>query len=241
MPWIKDQNNEDVYQVSQYAKEELPTWSEVYEEFYKNRLYIPDEYIKTLDVEDIYWKIKHNKFLMITICNQFNKMITEDGYRDTILQVCQKMLDGEVVSVTFILLNYAITDQYYLEAVKYYTETLNEEVPIYYVPMPDGKENPFIISKNRMRISSSDIDDKLILYPIIVSRDEDGDSSIYIPEFMTTEIGYEDYMEIINTMIKPFKEYFEGEAVGWKDENGSVIESEPLQRGCSGTGYDPAL
>ena len=34
MPWIKDSNNEDKYIASKYAKEELPTWNEVYNEWY---------------------------------------------------------------------------------------------------------------------------------------------------------------------------------------------------------------
>ena len=39
MPWITE-NGEKKYIPSAYAKEELPTWNELYNEFYKNQYYV---------------------------------------------------------------------------------------------------------------------------------------------------------------------------------------------------------
>ena len=86
MPWNKDINGDPKYDLSVYAKEELPTWSEVYNEFYKQKMFsysITDPSQQTIDP---YWKIPHMKYIIMTVCNQFNKMIFEDGYKDEIIK-----------------------------------------------------------------------------------------------------------------------------------------------------------
>lgn len=80
MPWIKDSNDEDKYIASQYSRNELPTWNEVYNDWYcKYDAISRYEYYAELDPEiDPYWKIPRKLYLLATICNQFNKMIYED-------------------------------------------------------------------------------------------------------------------------------------------------------------------
>ena len=66
-----------------YVKEDLPTWSEVYYEFYKNKTFSFDhEDDNQLNDIDKYWKIPRRKVLLATVANQFNKMLYEDGYSD---------------------------------------------------------------------------------------------------------------------------------------------------------------
>lgn len=86
MPWIKDMHNIDRYIPSLYTKNELPTWDEVYNEFYKKELffYDPKNPKDKYDL-DPYWKIPRKLYLFATICNQFNKMLFENNYKDTVI------------------------------------------------------------------------------------------------------------------------------------------------------------
>lgn len=240
MPWILDSNGNNTYKISAYAKEELPTWSEIYEEFYKKKLYNSyNELDKTLDP---YWNIPHTKYLLMTVCNQFNKMINEDGYKDEILKMIKEEIDEEATDVIFLIRSDKDGDG--IEYLDKYVYQNNYIPPIYTIPLPNGKDNPFIISKDKLRISSRDLSDNLWVFPLIISRKDPEYQTIYAPyQFGVPEIEkeFEDYNKIIEFMIRPFKEYFEGEAVGWKDKDGKIIESDPLQRSCSGVGYDPAL
>lgn len=221
--------------LSDYAKEELPTWAEVYNEFYKNKLYIHESYQEYSSSIDVYWKILHKKFLMITICNQFNKMLNEDGYKNELITMIQKSILSEATDIMFILND---------KNDNYKCSFTNFIPPIYSINMPSGKHNPFIISKHRLRIYDKSLNDDLWLCPIILVTDCVNNQHFYYLNkegLIKTEGDYNDYMLIIDYMIRPFNEYFEGESIGWKDANGMKIESEPLQRSCSGAGYDPAL
>lgn len=80
MPWIKDSNNEDKYIASRYSRNELPTWNEVYNDWYcKYDVLSRYTYDTKSDTEiDPYWKIPRKLYLLAVVCNQFNKMIFED-------------------------------------------------------------------------------------------------------------------------------------------------------------------
>ena len=56
MPWKIDNNGEQVYIASKYAKEELPTWAEIYEDFWLNENFAYSE--KEGNDKDLYWNIR---------------------------------------------------------------------------------------------------------------------------------------------------------------------------------------
>ena len=59
-----------------YCKDELPTWHEIYYDFYLKDLF---SYNKAVDLDlDLYWQEPQKKVLLGFICNQLNKMIFED-------------------------------------------------------------------------------------------------------------------------------------------------------------------
>lgn len=242
MPWI-DTDGDKEYKVSIYAKEELPTWSEVYEEFYKrnNFVYYPD---KIEDQElDQYWKIPRLKVLLATVCNQFNKMLFEDGIKRKILKSLYYDNDycRNPVDIRFIC---EINDPVSCK-INWNEIFLKKNVggplppPIYTIPLPSGKVNPFITSSVE-RININDIQTPMSVYPIISYKPDDESVVLYAPIYIddTQRSGY---MKVLDIMMKTFKDYFEGSGIGWKDANGNLIESDPMKRSCDGVGYDPAL
>ena len=44
-------------------------------------------------------------------------------------------------------------------------------------------------------------------------------------------------------MMEDYINYFEGSSIGWKDENGNIINDDinNATTGCVGSGFDPAL
>ncbi len=135
MPWIKDENGEDKYIASRYTKEELPTWNEVYNKWYKGCSGDLYQFKPNRDVErDTYWKIQKKLFLLAIVCNQFNKMMYEDGYINKI----NDLFEGEYDNIAFELV--PIT-------------TDKNKFPIYSISNPKGNDNPFIDKSNRVFIS----------------------------------------------------------------------------------------
>ncbi|MCM1220104.1 MAG: hypothetical protein NC548_37000, partial [Lachnospiraceae bacterium] len=63
MPWVLDENGNKKYTPSIYAKEELPTWNEFYNEFYKSGNYTYDGGKDVFEI-DPYWKIPRKKYLL---------------------------------------------------------------------------------------------------------------------------------------------------------------------------------
>jgi hypothetical protein len=101
---------------------------------------------------------------------------------------------------------------------------------IYTIPLPTGKQNPFIVSKNN-RVDVSKLDGNLFLFPIMdMSIDDENRLS-------TPNHQHNIFNKVIDIMIEMYKEYFEGD-VGWKDSEGKLIEGDPGCRSCTGAGYD---
>lgn len=240
MPWTKDINGDDKYKVSIYAKEELPTWNEVYNEFYKEKVYSYTLMDPKHQEMDLYWKIPHMKYLIMTVCNQFNKMIFEDGYKESLLEMINENIHEEATDVMFLCKTTNHTNG--VEFRNKYVYINNYKPPIYTIPLPTGNINPFIVSMNELRVSSNDLVGGTWIFPLILSRSGDAINHFYAPHqfgVCNTEKEYEDFTKIIDFMIKPFKEYFEGEGVGWKDSNGKIIEGDPGCSNCIGSGYNP--
>lgn len=81
MPWVEENGNA-IYKASPFIKEALPTWDEIYNEFYKKKI------IKYLIGEDDaelnpYYQLPKNKVLIAFMCNQLNKLIYESDRSDT--------------------------------------------------------------------------------------------------------------------------------------------------------------
>lgn len=101
MPWIQKEDGSKEYKLSMYTKEELPTWDEIYNEWYKSGHIIYDPNDVHDQVIDLYWKIPHKVYLLLTICNQFNKMIYEDGYKDQIIKMISDNINHMRLSTNY--------------------------------------------------------------------------------------------------------------------------------------------
>jgi len=113
MPWIKDCNGNDKYIVSTYAKEELPTWQEMYNWLQKK------EYIHDPSVDDYieqYWNIHHRLYTIAIVCNELNKMIFEDGKQNSFLELLNNK--QEEIDYTIIDARWIITNELYDDIIK---------------------------------------------------------------------------------------------------------------------------
>lgn len=182
MPWIKDCNGNDKYIVSTYAKEELPTWQEMYNWLQKK------EYIHDPSVDDYiepYWNIPHRLYTIAIVCNELNKMIFEDGKQNSFLELLNNK--QEEIDYTIIDARWIITNELYDDIIKlvkminnnnstiyadheFITKNklfmqmigfndMSTPPPIYTISLPSRKENPFIIN-NHKRINVTSLIDK---------------------------------------------------------------------------------
>lgn len=227
VPSPSDDNiNKDelVYKPSIYAKEELPTWAEVYEEFYLGKQYFYDP---NKDEEiDPYWKIPHKKFLIAVVCNQFNKMLYEDKMMYNICKELTREFCTPIIGLQFICrdscnFNSDIFDHSFFETIS----------TIYTFPLPTGKDNPFI-TNNHHRTDITSLNCKFYIVPVLKLNDPDISKPIVYPVHYTRD----HFSEIMEIMIKEFKQYFTGD-IGWKDSNGKLIEGDSGCRDCTGAGY----
>lgn len=233
MPWKINENGEREYVVSIYTKEELPTWAEVYEDFYKGRVLFYDPNDESHQKLDTYWKIPKRKYILAIICNQFNKMLFEENMKNSIIESIHNM---NIIDIRFII-----------DPIKKFDDIINVDIneikteiapPIYTMPLPNGKKNPFIINKHK-RININKLD-KILALSLLVTIEKDQEP---ITLFISPIDDQQTYLydKIMKKMMYPYIEYFEGSGIGWKDENGNIMELDPLKRNCSGAGYDPAL
>lgn len=259
MPWTED-NTGKTYKPSIFAKEELPAWSEIIDEYYEKIFLAGDHRFNAADPGELdkYWKVPHKKYIIAMICNQFNKMILEDGFKDDLLKYINSTIftkrfndRGVAFNVNFIMRivpnlgmddKLSLHERKLLEDAKFKNPEIlaaiaNSSPYIYSVKNPNGTENLF--TTNHPRIYLDSITEDLCLYPAIkvystkkVFRDN---YLLYTP-LPWIEEDVEVYKGIIEWMMVPYKEYFGGSEPGWKDENGNIIEfKRPV------VGYDPAL
>lgn len=237
MPWIIDKNGDQQYKVSIYAKEELPTWSEIYNEFYINNYYYFDPKNPDHQIEDSYWKIPHRKYLLTMICNQFNKTLFEDKYNKLLLYNIKEHIfsyNYTPVDIRFTCSNLPIQQNVIIYNRNMYNSKIDSELfdnssdksnvwdndydykninpPIYTIPLPTGKPNPFIISKTQ-RIDVKSLTDKLELYPIIRIIDENSPFKhfIYTPKFNKDNIDSIESLDwkfIIDFIVSDYSKYF---------------------------------
>ena len=240
-----------------YVKEDLPTWSEVYYEFYKNRVFSFDPTIEyQSDDIDKYWKIPRRKVLLTTVTNQFNKMLYEDGYSERFVTFLNNNITHNVVSAMFTC--ELITPPKELRTIDSYTQymrdydkwsskyldhflkdrPIKEAPPIYTLSIPNGKPNPFITCDEDVdRINVDDLNGYLCIHPILFIEENDHKYAYCPTAFVPAQNV--DWTKIIDWMMIPYIEYFEN-GVGWKDNNGNLIASDKVTT-CVGSGFDPAL
>ena len=208
------QKDELIYRPSIYAKEELPTWAEVYEEFYLGKIFDYDPDNPDHQTKDPYWNIPHRKYLLATVCNQFNKMLFEDQEKDKILSKLSDKFHTKMTGLCFVCReNWLPVD-----------DVLNFTPSIYTFPMPNGKTNPFITSNNK-RIDISKMTGYICIDPVYIYD---------IPSDHRDEFA--NINNFIDIMMDQYKSYFNGD-IGWKDHNGKLIDENISCRDCTGAGY----
>lgn len=208
MPWVTNDHGISEYKLSIYTKEELPTWNEVYQEFYEKfgaTFYDPGN---PYHVEpDHYWKIPRYKYLLAIVCNQFNKMIWEDGYKDPLMDFVMREVDTDAYHMRFFLGDFKCINEN--KRMVWKIHPMDKEPMIYTFPFPNGQPNPFIIDKDIKRCTITEMfsdNEFLHLVPVvyfndgIVALDDESEVSKSIIEFM----------------MKPFASYFE-DGIGWKE------------------------
>lgn len=225
MPWINE-NGERKYKVSLYCKEELPTWDELYNKFFKGQIFIYDPNNPDHQKLDPYWKRPERKMLLAWACNQLNKMIYEDGV--AIKQFMEDKYGATCYTVDFILIQCDESGNIdFDDTVERYFQVEDGPPEIYTCKLPSTNEYSIFTSKH----PHCDIDDLK--------------KSLSISCFLHNEIGItqfngEKLQEIIAFVLKDVIIYFEN-GIGWKDAEGNLLPVDPSSKTCEGTGFDPAL
>lgn len=228
MPYIKDTNGTRKYIPSKYAKEELPTWSEMFNEFYKGNITTYDPNDSSHIEEDLYWHLPHRKMLLGWICNQLNKMLFEDGRRDDILNLVNNNyedLKNRVTNVYFILKPSVIDED--IEKLYHW-----DNMPVIYTcELPSTKKRS-IFASDSPSINIKTLEGNLELKVII---------DIKVSTFTVASDEESSYIfwDIVDELLKDMIEYFNGDLVGWKDDDGNIIpDLNGFKPGC---GYDNGI
>lgn len=260
MPWITNADGDREYVLSAYTKDDLPTWYEVYDEWYKKQQFFYDP---EMDYPaDPYWGIPHRKYLIATVCNQFNKMLFEDGVREPLLKFFNNYVKtgGTVSDIRFVIesdmsylrmhvseLNESLDNynNHIMDLYKKYNVGKDEAPPIYTLTIPGSQKNIFIVN-NHPRINVDDINIPICVMPAVkVSMQPiDGKEAFLWSILDPAKIkmsedfnnGHQLFAATMQYMLEPFRQYFEN-GVGWKDASGKLIDSTPVQKPSP----DPAL
>jgi hypothetical protein len=185
MPW-----KGDIYNCSLWAKEELPTWSELYHKFYLPQVYTYDPEI---DKEiDPYWKIPKKKLLLGQVCNQLNKYIHEDNI--DISPYLEKYRLSNINKIFFYLYN----DKISLSDGKGFSQ-----FPIYTWKIPSTGAYSIFITNNYPRIDINSLDGVVSLHTQSITYN--GLKSFQMIDYRLIQFLLED-------LISYFKDQ-----VDWKD------------------------
>lgn len=230
MPWVRE-NDEDVYKASLYAKEELPTWDELYSEFYKKKIFKYDPNVE--HEKDPYWKINRDLVIMATCCNQLNKLMFEDGHRDEVIEMINqykaaKSENGMHCTDVRFLFDSGFLP--YNGSAKNFKIGTDACPPIFTFLNPSGEQSIFITNDHpRVIVSGWAFPSSLYvaMYMYFV-RDDDNDD-IYIDTFVDRASGNdEDFNMVVDHLLAPVIKYYEDEDhPGFED-----IEKVQLQLTC---------
>jgi len=222
MPW-NGNGYDKKFTVSLYCKDELPTWAELYNDFWMKKTFNYDSKNIEHQTLDQYWKIPYRKILLAQICNQLNKMIFED--------------DVDVISFLNTTFKLGCTDFRYLLMKKDSDITGIDKTlmfaglppQVYTCKIPSTGNHSIFITNKHPRIDIDDLDDQFQLVGIV-----DNDLRSIKPD------NKDIFMSTIEFIILEAIKYFE-DGIGWKDGEGNIIPSDPLTNRCAGVGIDPAL
>lgn len=210
MPWVTDNNGEKKYNASLYSKDELPTFHEMYFRFYLTKTFSCD--INTT-VFDPYWKIPVDKFILVTACNQLNKMIFEDGFDKDL-----KSVNKEYDDFRFILSDGNLTTKDYTE--KFFGGTKTPP-PIYTIPLPNGNLSQYI-TNDHPRIRTDEMtSDKYQL-------------KLMLDGMRTVLPNHEKFTSVLKIMMSNYEDYFNN-----LQKEVKKLVNEEYGIGCI-TGKDPA-
>lgn len=255
MPWIDKEDGTREYKVSIYAKEELPTWDEVFNVWFNENIhYYHPKNPKHQDL-DPYWKIPRRKYMIMIICNQFNKMLFEDGYYQPLIDYLNsndefiKNIGGKISDIRFVCenLSYLKNPEDAPSAVKMLDEEFmkfinkeqndyfnkhkfgtSEAPSIYTIPLPTGEKNPFIT--DYPRISSDELTGMISVIPVM--KVDTGNGSSFFPWILdigtADQIGEKTFTKNWTTIVMFLIKgiaLYFKDPVGWKDENGNIISN----------------
>ena len=228
MPWTIDDAGEKKYVVSIYDKDCLPTWDELYNQFYKKRLFDYDPYNDSHNSKcDHYWKRPARKMLLAWACNQLNKMVFEDGV--DIAKALRTKYGLPFEKVHFVLVNKSTIskERQTLEGQVIDLIQLKEAPPIYSCEIPSTSQ-PSIFESSHPHIDIDSLGEHIQLVAV-ASTDE----ALSVP---TSEELY----DVIRFVLSGVINYFEN-GIGWKDKDGNILPSDQPSKKCEGAGFDPAL
>lgn len=216
MPWKLSREGYLFYEVSNYVKEELPTWDEFYRDFYQQKQYYYDPSIHT--EKDLYWEMPRRLYLMAICCNQINMRLFEFNEMPTVIQQLNSNYCHYIDHVNPIIFQA-------LYAVLQYDGCDIDRIPTYHITK-EKYVNPFVQSyKSRLDVRSLVEKPCALVFVGIVN----GEREVIGPDYYL-------YDMIMDIQMARYKDYFEN-GVGWKDEDGNVITSPPIDH----MDGDPAL
>ena len=224
-------------EISKFSVNELPTWEEILRWYKEYHTKGDNTFNPSKDTAiHRYWKIPEKKVMFALICNQFNKMIAEDGYMSGLLDIINNSDIGITClhSVSFCLTLREISE--------FMSRPSEERFNIYNIIKPDGTVDPFVSDHPHLCVNdiTATSSESLTIISVLAGDGHEWKiQSILRPH---TDPTYNDttslYDAVIEYMMTPFKEYFGGEAIGFK-ENGELVmkhKSVPKYH----LGYDPA-
>jgi hypothetical protein len=248
MPWIYETDGSLQYRVSKYAKEELPTWNELWREFWLNRVFFYDpedpeqnrtEVMPNSDPTtlikyiDLFWRIPHAKVLLWTVCNQLNKMLFEDGQLEATLEFINQ-LPSRKTKPKITDIRFAVrTDDNFDNLNEFFVGT-DRMPPIYSSVLPRTKKRS-IFASDYPWINVDSLTGKLTM--VMLLTDENGCTSIVTPD---RDRATEEFDGVIYSMLPYVEEYFRGQP-GWKNEDGENIPISQPTRKCLDAGLDAGL
>lgn len=172
-----------------YCKDDLPTWHEMYYEFWNKKLFYFDP--SDHNELDLYWNTEHNRMILGFACNQLNKMISDS--KEQLLSFIYDILNDLNIRNFYFILSNDI-------------EISEEGIPcIYSLKIPSTKKFS-IFSSNHKRKDLAEINKKVELKLILVKSSYD---------FQIITIDNPKFKEILNKIMIPIIDYFT-EPIGWK-------------------------
>lgn len=232
---------------SRYAKEELPVWSEIWEQFALNRAYDydPDNPAHNLPApdssqpevilnsHDIYWQQPHRKLLLGWMANEFNKLILEDGRLNEI----REELNGIILANLDMIPLDPTSDLNVIDII-FDIVGVHEAGPAefyrwIYTQLSPTTKTRSIFASSEPSVDMANLNDWIELAMELII-DLNGDT---VRVKLRPTVDDTLYTLIVDKILEPIRIYFD-EPVGWKDEG---YELQPLTRRCLDMGIDPAI